>query len=147
ACPGGGGDVGRHGAGRGKIDRYGVAGEKPSDVAGVGRRENDADLVACGAGALLQHPSHRTMAEQCDLHASAFRTASAWTRRTYASTPPASSASEIRSCALCASRIDPGPSSRGVPQFVRCGMSVVKRTTHVSNPGTVASRRGGTAVR
>src|SRR6266702_1040239 len=35
----------------------------------------------------------------------------------------------------------------GVPQFVRWGMSVVNRTTHVSNPGTVVRCKGFTAVR
>src|SRR5207249_12335494 len=60
--------VGRHGGGRGEVDGHAVAGEEPRGVADVGRGDNDADLEARGAGALLEHASHRAVTEQGDLH-------------------------------------------------------------------------------
>src|SRR5687768_17778287 len=43
-----------------------------------------------------------------------------------------SSCFAMRSCSVCASRIEPGPINSGLPQFERYGTSVVRSEEHTS---------------
>src|SRR5262249_15804709 len=63
----------------------------------------------------------------------------------YSPTASSTSRFEIRSSAVWATWIDPGPSRNGWPQRVSSGMSVVNFTTVVSMPGIEPRWTGGTS--
>src|SRR5262249_607669 len=60
----------------------------------------------------------------------------------YVPTACATSNLELFSLAVCASRIDPGPNSNGLPQFDSIGISVVNETTTVSSPDNSSVKTG-----
>src|ERR1041384_6139058 len=104
-------------------------------------RKHCSNIVA-GLPRLTSHQlPHHPVTNQCNLHPCS-SVANLFASLTYSSTDSSSSRFEIFSCSVCASRIDPGPSNRGFPQCERYGMSVVKRTTHSSNPETETTRTG-----
>ena len=61
----------------------------------------------------------------------------------YKSTASCSCFLEMYSRSVCATWIDPGPSSTGVPQLLSAGMSVVNFATMLSMPSTVRSFMNG----
>ena len=65
---------------------------------------------------------------------------------TYSSTPFSSSALSILSSAVCATRIDPGPSWYPVPHAESSGRSLAKLTTVVSHPASAGALWAGSST-
>src|SRR2546425_234186 len=140
---------------RREVDRRVVARERRGEplraCPRVRRGQHRADFVSGGARLRDDDAPHAPVPDERESHArTSVATASACRLRascTYSSTPRSRSAFAIRSPAVWASWIEPGPTSSGAPQFERWGTSVVKPTTHVSKPGRAVSRTGGVALR
>src|SRR6267378_2375221 len=148
------GHVREHRVRRREVDRGFVTPQRGYQLVrrepGVVDVQHDADRVARFARPRLDDASHPAIAEEGELHGCPTAAGSSSRRRasrTYRSTPRSSSALAIRSRAVWASWIEPGPNSSGLPQFERWGTSVVKPTTHGSKPGTAVRRTGGVKLR
>src|ERR1044072_7651382 len=113
----------------------------PGQLHTIFTRKHSADLVARLPRLGGNQLPHHSITNQCNSHPCS-SVANCRANLTYNPTASSNSRFEIFSCSVCASRIDTGPSKNGFPHCDKYGTSVVKRTTHSSNPGTECNVTG-----